>query len=298
MSEFKKIALEDGVLLRKYLVNDNNLSCEFSFGNNVLWNPGGKLEYQIVEEVLVYRMIFEEEIVYCTPDFKGKVSRIVHFIEADAASIGKKYSISCLNVKMMGELKDAFPEQYVFTTNRNQSDYIYLVDKLAELKGGKYHKKKNHVNKFRKNYEFSYEEIGEDNIEECRAMKNLWMLKRETMDESLQVETKAIDMALDHYKEFGFTGGLIRVEGKVKAFTMGERLSSDTFVTHFEKAMDDMDGLYAIINQQFAQNTLQGNYVYVNREDDMGLEGLRQAKLSYYPEYVYDKYAARALERK
>lgn len=296
MTEFKKISMEDRELIKGYLLNDNNLSCEFSFGNNILWNPEDRLEYQIVEDVLLYRMIFEEEIVYCTPDFKGKVCRIIHFIEEDAADIGKKYMISCLNEKMMGELKEAFPNRYVFSMNRNQSDYIYLVDNLAELKGKTYHKKKNHVNKFKKNYEFSYEEIGKENLEECREMKNLWMSKKEVMNESLQVETKAIDMALDHYKEFGFIGGLIRVDGCVKAFTMGEQFSSDTFVTHFEKAMDDMDGLYAIINQQFAQNALQGKYQYVNREDDMGLEGLRQAKLSYYPEVIYDKYVARLLE--
>lgn len=292
MSEFKKISIKDGDILRKYLMNGNNLSCEFSFGNNVLWDPDGKLEYRIMEDVLIYRMIFEEETVYCIPDFRGQVQKVMEFVERDAGQFGKEYVISCLNEKMTEEIKAVYGRKYVFKTNRDQSDYIYLVDNLAELKGGKYHKKKNHLNNFMKNNEFTYEEINESNIGECRAMKNLWMERREEVNKNLQIESGAIDAALDHFKEFGFIGGLIRVDGEVKAFTLGERQSADTFVTHFEKAMDDINGLYTIINQQFAQNALQGTYTYVNREDDMGLEGLRQAKLSYYPEVVHDKYTA------
>ena len=292
MWEFKKISMEDGELLKKYLINDNNLCCEFSFANNVLWNSESRLEFQIVEDVLVYRMVYDEKIVYCTPDFKGKPKQILDFINANAESIGKNYIITNLNEKMVQEIKGCDSNHYEFATNRDYSDYIYLVDNLANLTGKKYHKKKNHLNKFLKSYEFTYEEINADNRDECREMKDIWMANHDMSSQSLQIESKAIDDALNHFEEFDFLGGLIRVEGVVKAFTLGERLSSDTFVTHFEKALDEVNGIYAVINQQFAKNALQGKYIYVNREEDMGLLGLRQAKLSYYPEIVYDKYMA------
>lgn len=288
--------MEDGELLRKYLINDNNLSCEFSFGNNILWNPGERLEYQIVEDVLIYRMIYEEEIVYCTPDFKDRVQEFLDFVETDSKQTGKSFLISCLNEKMTEEIKAVSGNKYKFETNRAQSDYIYLVDSLAGLSGRKLHKKKNHLNYFLKNYEFTYEEINKNNAKECKDMKNRWMAGKEEVRGSLLVESGAIDTALDYFETFGFLGGLIRINGEVKAFTLGERLSRDTFVTHFEKAEENMNGLYTAINQQFAKNTLSGKYTYVNREDDMGLEGLRQAKLSYYPEMVYDKYVARLTE--
>lgn len=293
MSEFKKISMEDGELLRKYLISDNNLCCELSFGNNILWNSEDRLEFQIVEDVLVYRMIYDEKIVYSTPDFKGKVKEIMEFVDRNAQAVGKRYVFSSLTEAMVCEIKECFGEEYSFETDRDYSDYIYLVDNLAQLAGKKYHKKKNHLNKFLKNYEFTYEAIGAENKNECRELKNIWMASRELESKTLQIESRAIDMALEHFHEFGFIGGLIRVEGVVKAFTLGERLSSDTFVTHFEKALDDVDGIYAAINQQFAKNALQGKYTYVNREEDMGLEGLRQAKLSYNPEKVYDKYVAK-----
>lgn len=290
--------MEDRETIRKYLMHNDNLCCEFSFGNNILWDREGKMEYALVEDTLIYRLPLENEVIYCTPDFHGKVSTILQFIDLDSKNIGKPYAITCLTETMKDEMIAMGDPalSYEFTMDRDHCDYIYSVEKLATLSGGKYHKKKNHLNQFLKSYSnYSYEEISGDNIEECREMKNEWMRRhkeRGIFSDSLAYESGIIDAALDHYEEFGFEGGLIRVDGDVKAFTIGERLSFNTFVTHFEKALDDVVGIYAAINQQFAEHTLLGQYEYVNREDDMGLEGLRQAKLSYNPQMIYEKYVA------
>lgn len=297
MLEFKKVSMEHGNLLRKYLIDNDNLCCEFSFGNSILWDADEKLEFAIVEDVLIYRMV-HDEIAYCTPDFKGKVQQILRLMESNAKELGKNYKITCLSEEMMKQILEVIPDEYEFTTDRSHSDYIYRVENLAKLSGKKYHKKKNHLNKFLKNNEFVYEEISKNNANECINMKNKWMESRTEKSESLMLESQAIEKGLSDFEKFGFLGGLIRINGEVCAFTLGERLSENTFVTHFEKALDGIDGLYAAINQQFAQNSLSGKFTFVNREEDMGLEGLRQAKMTYNPEIIYNKYIAQKIEAK
>lgn len=307
MAEFKKIALSDGERLRKYLVSDNTLCCEFSFGNNILWNPDQKLEFEFINDVLIYRMIFDDEITYCTPDFKEHAKCVIEFIEQDAKTIGKPFSITCLNEEMTKQIEQALPGHYRFETNRDKCDYIYLTEKMMKLSGKDLHKKKNHLNKFLKSYEFTYETIDDSNKKDCLMMKSEWLeskvaaieeqakeddsIDADEVKSTLYIDSKAINDALEHFDEFQFVGGLIRIDGKVVAFTIGERLSSNAFVTHFEKALDGYDGLYAAINQQFTEHEL-AEYTYVNREDDLGIPGLRRAKESYHPAILYDKYSA------
>lgn len=289
MTEFKNITMNDKDCLKEFLINSGNYNCEMSFGNNVLWDKDHLLQYVIYRNVLIYRMVSEEGCVYCTPDFKGKYDEILGFIDKDAALLGKNYKITCLSAEDINKIDG---EAYEITTDRNYTDYIYLVDKLVALSGSKLRKKKNHLNYFLKNYKYSYENISYDNKEECKEMKNKWLLTREEVNESLLFESSIIDKALDNFEEFDFMGGLIRVNGEVKAFTLGEKLNNKTFVTHIEKAMDDMRGLYNLINWEFAKELQQLGYSYVNREEDMGIEGLRKAKLSYEPEMLQHKYVA------
>ncbi len=203
---------------------------------------------------------------------------------------------------MADTIREIYPGKFRYTCDAAHSDYIYLVQKLATLSGKKLHRKKNHWNHFTKNQEFVYEKISKENIEDCRKMKNEWCKKRltelsddKTVSEerkSMLWESEAIDRALTHFDEFDFTGGLIRIDGKVSAFTLGEPVNDTTFVVHFEKAFADVNGLYTAMNKLFVEQELLGKYEYVNREEDMGLPGLRQAKLSYYPELIYEKWVA------
>ena len=289
MNLFNKITIDDREIINKYLIQDNNLSCEFSFGNNILWDADSKLSYTIYNDVLIYRMNYDE-LVYCVPDFREKAEEVLKFIDEDASDMGRKYRITCLSENMVREIKE-ISDAYEFNMERDRCDYIYDLLELKELKGKKFHKKKNHLNKFLQNYEFTYEEINEGNIRECLEMKNIWMKSRE-MDESLEFESRAIDYAFANYEKFDFLGGLIRIDKYVAAFTMGERLGSDIFVTHFEKGLDEIDGIYVAMNQQFSEYLYDKGYRYVNREDDLGLPGLRQAKLSYRPYVIYEKYTA------
>lgn len=292
MSDFKRISIKDRDLICSYLSEGDNIGCEFSFGNNILWDISGQLMFCVVDDILVYRLDNKSVFYYYTPSFKGNSEAFVSFIQNDAASMDKKYVIGSLNESMKNELSKAFGGKFEYNFDRNLSDYVYLVDELAELKGRKFHKKKNHYNSFVKNNDFVYETISRENVRDCLEMKNRWMAQKGELTESLHIENTAIDKALSHYEAFGFEGGLIRINGVVCAFTLGEGIGKDTFVTHFEKADDSVNGLYAAINKEFTTHELLGKYRYVNREEDMGLEGLRQAKMTYNPVMIYEKYSA------
>ena len=161
---------------------------------------------------------------------------------------------------------------------------------MINLKGKKYSKKRNHISAFERENDWSFEMIDEKNLPDCIAMNAAWARENEEKNPgSISLEQQAIHRAFDHYFELDFSGGLIRVEGKPVAFTMGENLNAETYCVHFEKAYADVRGAYPMINREFAKHALSG-YKYINREDDAGVAGLRKAKLSYYPTILLEKY--------
>jgi hypothetical protein len=178
------------------------------------------------------------------------------------------------------------------TYDRDNSDYVYRREDLAELRGRKYSKKRNHVKKVLARHLCRYEEIGDALIKPCLAFQHRWCEMRQCgRDPGLCEEYKAIVETLERFRELGVFGGAIFVEDDIRAFTVGEALSRETAVVHFEKADPTMDGLSQLINHWFCQKSLSA-FEYVNREQDLGIPGLRQAKESYYPHHLVNKYKA------
>lgn len=175
--------------------------------------------------------------------------------------------------------------------DKNSFDYLYDMSKLMELKGKKYHKKKNHINQFMKKFpDWEFEFINDDNIEAVMKMNERWFQEREVDNSTdYQAERVAIREALNHREFLDFRGGVLKANGRVVAFTLGEELNKDTLVIHIEKADINFSGSYAMINQQYLihQNS---RYTKVNREQDLGIEGLRRAKLSYHPIGYVEKF--------
>lgn len=289
--EFNKINFSDMETLRKHTRLAHTRNCEYAMVNIFFWNDTDKLMFAVIDDVLVYRLIDEETAYYSIVEFIEEPAELVMKLEQDAADNGCRMVLTNMSENMVLRLEREMVGQLRYWYDREYSDYIYEVDDLIRLSGSKYHGKKNHLNKFLNTYAFSYEEITEDNIEECRRMKEEWAVRKGGDIEEYREELDIIDNVLDNYDKFNLIGGLIRIDGKVSAFTIGEAISEDTFVTHFEKADEDIPGLYQAINQQFAANSISG-FKYVNREDDIGLLGIRQAKLSYRPVMMFDKYNA------
>lgn len=189
---------------------------------------------------------------------------------------------------MREKVEAMFPGKFEFEPLRDSYDYIYLTENLINLPGKKFHGKRNHIAAFVRDNEWSYEPITADNLDECIAMNAEWERRnREKDPEAMDDELDAINISFKNYFELGFVGGLLRANGEVVAFTFGEEMNPEMFCTHIEKAYADVRGAYPMINREFAANALS-QYKYVNREDDTGSEGLRKAKLSYYPDILLE----------
>ena len=182
---------------------------------------------------------------------------------------------------------------YLAEEDRANADYVYLVRSLAELAGRRYAKKRNHVKNCLEQCRCEYESFSPGVIAECLAMQGQWCEMREcAVNLGLAGEDTAIRETLEHFEEFECFGGAIRVDGRIAAYAVAEPLNADTAVWHFEKAMPEIPGLGQLINQWFAKYALAG-FTYVNREQDLGIPGLRQAKESYFPDHLVEKYTVR-----
>ncbi len=174
--------------------------------------------------------------------------------------------------------------------DRDNFDYYYRVKDLIELKGRGYDGKRNFIKRFRESYAYEYRPLTPDSIRDCLSFKEEWCLAKDCLrSEGLTREKEALEEMLHHFQELGVAGGMIEVNGKVEAVTLGEALNPKTFVVHMEKANGSLVGIYQAINQMFCASAA-ASYHYVNREQDLGVEGLRQAKESYHPCGMVKKY--------
>jgi hypothetical protein len=176
--------------------------------------------------------------------------------------------------------------------DRDNADYVYRVEDLAELAGRRFHKKRNLVKQCLEAYACKYEPIAPELVTECSAMQDRWCQARRCgRNPGLCNEYLAIRESFDHWKSLQLVGGAIRIDGKIQAFALGETLRSGTAVCHFEKAMPEFQGLGQLINKWYAQYALKG-FEFENREQDLGIPGLQQAKKSYHPDHMVDKFTA------
>lgn len=291
MLEFRKPAIEDKQWVDACFKYANSFNCEYTFGNLFIWSASYYTTICKYKDFLMCRWGRNNNYSYSVPigngDFKDAVLQIID----DAKSFGKNAVIYGVTENYKKLLDKYFPNAFSYKYDDGYNDYIYSVEKMAQLKGKKYHGKRNHITNFKKNNpDWSFEILNKDNINECIELHTKWIKEHED-DPDYSFEFEAVLNAFENYEKLGFEGGLIRVNGQVIAYTMGERHSDRLFVTHFEKAPADMQGAYPIINQEFTKNCLM-EYEFVNREEDLGLEGLRKAKQSYYPEIFLEKCVA------
>jgi len=182
---------------------------------------------------------------------------------------------------------------FLVEEDRDNFDYVYRVNDLAKLEGRKYDKKRNRIHKCLDVCECMYEPITSSNLDGCFQLEEEWCNIRQCeLNPALSAEFRAIKEALDEFDTLELFGGAIRIGGRIQAFAVAERVGAETAVEHFEKANPHIDGLYQVVNQWFCQNALEG-LTWVNREQDLGIKGLRQAKMSYHTDHFVKKYTVR-----
>ena len=293
MINFRKPTLEDKQWIKQKTAEMGCPSCEYTFGN--IFSYTAKMDIMVAEifDCLVTRCIFNGQVMYCYPMGNGDRKKAVETLIEDGLSLGEDFLFFGLTKDFAQELESNFPGKFLIEFDRDGSDYLYSSEDLITLKGKKFQPKRNHVSFFEKNYNWSYEKINRDNIDECISMNEKWIeTSLSEYREDLEYEFEIIKRAFKHYEVLDFVGGLLRVDGEVIAFTMGERMNEDTFCVHFEKAFSSYRGAYPMINREFCKRELSG-YRYIDREDDVGAENLRKAKLSYYPVIIREEYEAK-----
>ena len=292
--EWKAISLEDKDIVMPYYEYEQSSSCEVAFANNILWAPFYEVEYAIVEGMLVF-LTKKNGYSVSMPLAKdeqtaGNLKITILRLEEYFKSMEQKFHIHLVTKDKFELLEQLFPGKYSIEYDRDAADYVYEVSQMISLAGKKLHGKRNHINKFKENSpNWSYETLNDANLEECIQMAEAWKRMNLCGEKGAKhAEFCVTRRALENYKELGLTGGVLRDGNRVVAFTLGEELNRDMFVIHIEKAFADVQGAYPMINQQFLIHEA-ARYKYVNREDDTGAEGLRKAKLSYYPVFLQEK---------
>lgn len=268
------------------------MGCEYTFGNIFAWSPVFQTKLTNHKNTLITKSKGNKPAYSCPAGY-GDFKSIIPDLIADAKACGHPFKMVGITPGCIEKIENQYPGKFEFEAYREGFDYIYLTHDLINLKGKKYQKKRNHIAGFERENDWSFEMIDENNLSDCIAMNAAWNEENEEKDpDSISLEQQAIHRSFDNYFELGLSGGLIRVDGKTVAFTMGEKLNDETYCVHFEKAYASIRGAYPMINREFEKNALS-DYKYINREDDAGVEGLRKAKLSYYPVILLEKYLAR-----
>ena len=296
--DFAPITLQDKSLYESYLSGENEYGCEFSFANLYLW---GQQKFAVLHGHIVFFSQFDRRTVYSYPFGNGDKRKALDAVIADAKARGILCCITGLGVSARRTIEEFYPGKFRFYSDEDSYDYVYSIDSLADLKGKKYHGKRNHLKRFFEAYpNYTVQPIGADNINKVRHFSEDWYRIRlsEDPDADLRMERAALGKAIRDYRELGMEG-LVLLDGEeVLAFTLASRLSEDTFDVHFEKARSDIQGAYPAINYEFARyvRNKYPNIRYLDREEDMGLEGMRKAKQSYHPHHMVEKYWACILE--
>lgn len=292
MITFKDITLEDRELITRYTLDSPRRNCDLSFSNLCSWRFLYNTKFAVMDGFLLLKFWADGEPVYMMPIGTGDLKKALEALMADARREGQPFCLLGICEGMCSELEAIMPGRFRFTADRDYADYLYLRSDLATLAGKKLQAKRNHVNKFRRTYHYEYTPITPDRIAECLELEARWCRANNCdQHEGTGNERRALVYALHHFEELGLTGGILHVDGRIAAFTFGMPINRDTFGVHVEKADTGIDGAYAMINYEFA-NHIPEQYLYINREEDLGIEGLRRAKLSYQPAVILEKYVA------
>ena len=296
MIPFKNIDISDKEIISNFTLHSAWQNCDFSFSNLCSWRFLYGTQFSIVDGFLLLKFWVDGELCYMMPIGSGDLHKIVLRLMKDAEKEGAPFCMIGNTEEMCRLLEAAFPRRFTFSADRDFADYLYLREELSSLSGKKFQAKRNHVNKFKRSYNYDYLPITTARINECLELEAEWCKVNNCQQmEGTGNERRALVYALHHFDELGLTGGILRVDGKIVAFTFGMPINQNTFGIHVEKADTRIDGAYAMINYEFA-NHIPEQYIYLNREEDLGIEGLRKAKLSYQPIRILEKFTARELK--
>lgn len=289
--DFHKIQLEDKKIYEKYSeANKDFFGWEYSFAMTWVWNAFEETKVCDIGDMAFVWTRFFGQCVYFPPMLmdQSQLPKAVEIIAAQCCECGCTMDLRGLTKEQAESLDE---QKYVITSDRGSSDYLYSGSSLANLTGKKYHSKRNFVSRFKNKYDYIFREYNEvTDREQIFELYKKWNTR--STHETLDLEEKVIARAFDSYKQLGLDISVIEIDNKIAAFSVNSVESDKIAHTFFEKGDTEYEGIYQAINQFNAQKFLS-DVEFVNRQEDMGIEGLRKAKLSYNPVSLWDKYSVK-----
>jgi hypothetical protein len=289
LTTFKHLEIGDKEMFSRYLRADPPVISEMTFTNLFIWRHRYNPRWMEWGECLLVILAPEDGPPLGLPPVgPGDKSRALGFLAERLKAMGPEACIDRVPESFVKRFVD--PGKFEIRPDRDNSDYVYLTADLIHLPGKKYQKKKNHLNRFSKSYAYAYRGLDEELVECFLDMQEKWCRMRDCKENpGLLMEDYAVYQALTHFEELDYRGGAILLDDHVEAFSLGELLNENTAVIHIEKANPEFSGIYTAINQLFCTEAWSDTE-YINREQDLGIEGLRKAKTSYGPHHMVDKY--------
>lgn len=282
--EFVQLTLTSKEIYRRASEETTLDNADLSFSEVFAWRETYKPYISMIEGSICLKILYKDRLILFPPigklTFQNSRSQYITYLS------GLEHG------GYIGGLSksDAESAGYPYTFDRDNSDYVYRLSDLAELPGKKYHAKRNLIRQFERNYQTEFQPLDCHNVEGCLALTTTWCDMRKCDENpALYPEEHAARELLAHCNILELFGGVITARGQIIAFTVASRLNDSTIVTHTEKANTDYKGIYQAINNYFAKAS-KGRFEWINRESDIGNEGLRKAKLSYYPAHLVEKY--------
>lgn len=293
--DFHPLALTDCEAVRRQIHSTDCRNCDLNYMNLMSWRFVYQTELAFHQDWLVFRFKVDNAFAYLPPIGLGDWNDILLEVMADARAHNEEFRLMGVCPHSLERLNETMPDRFVWTSDRNYTDYIYLRESLAQLGGKKLQPKRNHINRFERLYpDYEFSPLTDDDFAECLMLAEKWRSEKE--DEAVRQgalnEQGSLRFCFENWERLCGRGGVLRVGGKIVAFTYGAGINYDTFDVCMEKADVEYEGAFTMINREFVRS-LPENYIYINREEDLGIEGLRRAKLSYQPHFLLHKHTVK-----
>ncbi|MDR0974975.1 MAG: phosphatidylglycerol lysyltransferase domain-containing protein [Ruminococcus sp.] len=290
MLEFHELTIEEKSRADKALRASDFRGCEYSFSNNLAWRRAADSKIAFYKDFYICAAT-NPEFSCINPAGEGDRKEVITLLRKHAENLGQPLYLGGVTEEQFSFFEECFPGEYTVETNEDYYDYVYNTADFQNFPGKKYHGKRNHLSRFKTMFNYECTDITERDFDDCIVFAAQKFDDKEdssTEDtSSAVVEQFAIDTYFNEYYNLGLFGKIIRIDGKIAAFSVGDKLNSDTVDVHIEKADTSFHGAYTAIANLFSQGITE---TYLNREEDLGIEGLRKSKQSYYPVFQIKKY--------
>ncbi|MBQ7755929.1 MAG: DUF2156 domain-containing protein [Oscillospiraceae bacterium] len=288
MLEFKKIDISDKKWIDELLALSDFKGCEYSFANNMAWQRLSNSKITRYKDFYLIGAVDSDEPFFTYPAGKGDIFELVDVLDEFVGD--KKLVMTSLTKENLEIFKQHYGDMITVEADEGHFDYIYNADDLKNMAGKKFHGKRNHIKRFKEKNDWEFKELSHDLFDDCISFAvNSYNENNDYDDYSAVCEQFAIHTFFENYETLGLKGGVLFANGQLAGFTIGEKINSDTFVVHIEKALSEIQGAYPTLCNEFAK-TVDEDVKFINREEDLGIEGLRKSKRSYNPAFLLEKY--------